>query len=76
MSRSPRGKTWMRIANVILVTIGFAAVVTWSARTFGRSMAFAFGINWILMTCAITLGRLLQSRSGAWDGLSIQLPAS
>jgi hypothetical protein len=28
------------------------------------------------MAWAITLGRLLQSRSGAWDGLSIQLPAS
>ncbi len=28
------------------------------------------------MAWAITLGRVLQSVSGAWDGLSIQLPAS
>jgi hypothetical protein len=37
---------------------------------------FAFGINWILMAWAISLGRVLESRSGAWDGLSVRLPHS
>lgn len=67
---------WTRLVNGILVTIGFAVIVVWCARSFGRSLVFAFVINWILMAWAITLGRVLQSRSGAWDGLSIQLPAS
>jgi hypothetical protein len=37
---------------------------------------FAFLVNWILTAWAIMLGRVLQSAEGAWDGLSIQLPAS
>ena len=63
-------------ATAVLVTIGFAILVAWFARSFGRSVVFAFTINWILMAWAIMLGRILQSAEGAWDGLSIQLPAS
>jgi hypothetical protein len=71
-----RDVRWTRLASGTLVTIGFAVIVAWGARSFGRSLAFAFGINWILMAWAITLGRVLESAAGAWDGLSIQLPAS
>jgi hypothetical protein len=59
-----------------LISIGFAVVVVWSARSYGRTLYFAFGVNWILMAWAILLGRVLESRSGAWDGLSHRLPAS
>jgi hypothetical protein len=59
-----------------VVTIGFAVIVVWCVRSFGRSVLFAFLINWILMAWAITLGRILQSAEGAWDGLSVQLPAT
>jgi hypothetical protein len=57
-----------------LVTIGFAVIVVWIARSYGRTVGFALGVNWILMAWAITLGRILESRSGRWDGLSIRLP--
>src|SRR4030095_8218584 len=52
----------------------FAIIVVWSARS-GRTVGFAFGVNWILAAWALSLGRVLQSRSGAWDGLSVRLPA-
>ena len=39
-------------------------------------MVFTFGVNWILIFWAITLGHVLESQSGAWDGLSVRLPAS
>jgi len=66
---------WTRFASGTLITIGFAVIVVWSARSYGRTLVFAFGVNWLLSAWAISLGRVLQSRSGAWDGLSIQLPA-
>src|SRR5262252_7533412 len=63
-------------AIAALVTIGFGGIVAWCTRSFGKSVVFAFVINWILMAWAITLGRILQSAEGAWDGISIQLPAT
>jgi hypothetical protein len=57
-------------------SIGVAVMVVWCARSYGRTVGFAFGINWILIAWAIWLGRVLESRSGAWDGLSCRLPAS
>jgi hypothetical protein len=62
--------------NATLVTIGFGVIVVWIARSYGRTVRFAFGVNWILMAWAILLGRILQSQDGAWDGLSRRLPAS
>jgi Glycosyl-4,4'-diaponeurosporenoate acyltransferase len=67
---------WTPFVSGTLITISFAIVVVWSARSYGQTVGFAFGVNWILMAWAISLGRVLQSRSGAWDGLSVRLPAS
>ena len=65
---------WTPFVSAALITISFAIIVVWSARS-GRTVGFAFGVNWILAAWAISLGRVLQSRSGAWDGLSVRLPA-
>jgi hypothetical protein len=51
-------------------TIGVALLVRSSARSYGRTVAFAFGVNWILIVWAIWLGGVLESRRGAWDGIS------
>jgi len=74
--RSQHGARWARFVSGTLITIGFAVVLIWAARTYGRTVGFTFGVNWILMAGAISLGRVLESRSGAWDGLSVRLPAS
>lgn len=74
--RSQHDARWAPFVSGTLLTIGFAVVLIWGARTYGRTVGFAFGVNWILMAWAIWLGRVLESRSGAWDGLSIRLPAS
>jgi hypothetical protein len=65
---------WRQFAAATLVTVGFAVVVAWIGRSYGRTVGFAFGLNWILMAWATSLGRVLESRPGAWNGLSIQLP--
>ena len=31
----------------------FAVAVVWGARAYGRSIVFAFGVNWVLMVWAI-----------------------
>jgi Glycosyl-4,4'-diaponeurosporenoate acyltransferase len=74
--RLPHAARWTQLVSGTLISIGFAVVVVWSARSYGRTLYFAFGVNWILMAWAILLGRVLESRSGAWDGLSHRLPAS
>jgi hypothetical protein len=74
--RSQHDARWAPFVSGTLITIGFAVVLIWGARTYGRTVGFAFGVNWILMAWAIWLGRVLESRSGAWDGLSVRLPAS
>src|SRR4029453_4983557 len=66
---------WTPIVSAALITISFAIIVVWSARS-GRTVGFAFGVNWILAAWAISLGRVLQSRSGAWGRVSVRLPAS
>ena len=73
--RSQHGARWARFVSGTLITIGFAVVLIWAARTYGRTVGFTFGVNWILMAWAISLGRVLESRSGAWDGPSVRLPA-
>ena len=76
--RTDRGYSdpaWSRLVRGTVITLVFAAITVWSARAFGRTVTFAFSINWLLAAWAILLGRALQSRSGAWDGLALQLPA-
>jgi len=70
----PPVSRWLQFALATLVTIGFAVIVVWLVRSYGRTVGFAFGVNWILMVWAILLGRVLESPSGAWNGLSIRLP--
>ena len=74
--RPQHSARWTPFVSGTLITIGFAVIVIWIARSYGRTVGFAFGVNWILMAWAISLGRVLESRSGAWDGLSHLLPAS
>jgi hypothetical protein len=73
--RLQRDARWTRFVSGTIITICFAVVVVWSARSYGRTLGFAFGVNWILMAWAISLGRVLESRSGSWNGLSHRLPA-
>jgi hypothetical protein len=42
------------------MTIGFAVIVVWSARSYGRTVGFAFGINWLLTGWAISMIRATQ----------------
>jgi hypothetical protein len=74
--RPQRDARWSPSVIGTTGTIGVAIMVVWCARSFGRTVVFAFGINWILIAWAIWLSRVLESRSGAWDGLSCRLPAS
>lgn len=74
--RTQRDARWSPFASGILITIGFAVIVFRSAQSYGRTVGFAFGVNWILIAWAIWLSRILESRSGAWDGISHRLPAS
>ena len=71
----PRQKsTRPQFVSAALITFLFAVVVVWGARAYGQTIAFAFGVNWILMAWAIWLGRVLESPKGGFNGLSIQLP--
>ena len=64
----------------MLITAGFAAGVTvglkWAMRGYGRTVVFAFVLNWMLIGWAIGLSQVLESRRGAWDGIAVRLPAS
>jgi hypothetical protein len=54
MASQPRDKpTWIRTLLGIALTATFAAAVVWGARVYGRSIVFAFGVNWVLITWAI-----------------------
>ena len=52
----------VRILTGTLVTIAFAMIVAWTLRAYGRSPAFAFGINWLLMFWAIALAQHVPIR--------------
>jgi hypothetical protein len=67
---------WSPSVRATLVTIWFAVAIVWSARSFGRTVIFAISVNWMLIFWAIWVGRVLESRNGAWDGISCRLPAS
>lgn len=54
MADQPQQKaTWIRLLTGTALTITFAVSVVWGARAFGRSIVFAFGVNWVLMIWAI-----------------------
>jgi hypothetical protein len=47
---------WIRFLIGAVTTMTCAALVVWWARSSGRSIAFAFGINWVLAAWAIIVG--------------------
>jgi hypothetical protein len=59
-----------------VITMATAVVVIWLGLQFGRSIWFAFGVNWILMAWAVSLGRVLENPKGRFNGVSIQFPDS
>jgi glycosyl-4,4'-diaponeurosporenoate acyltransferase len=61
-NRPQPSSRWRALALCSLVTVAFAVAVIMSARAGGRSVGFAFGINWLLMAWAITLGSVTPLR--------------
>src|SRR5215510_9176428 len=59
LARAPRG---VRLVVATLITVSFAAIVIWRVGADGRSLGFAFGINWLLMAWAIVTGRFILFR--------------
>jgi Glycosyl-4,4'-diaponeurosporenoate acyltransferase len=43
----------IRLLTGTALTVTFAVAVVWGARAYGRSILFAFGVNWVLMVWAI-----------------------
>jgi hypothetical protein len=52
----------MRRVLFTLLTIAFALIVLWRVSADGRSLGFAFGINYLLMAWAIPAGLLVPLR--------------
>lgn len=80
MQRTRYDARWAPYVWATLITAGFAAAITvglkWAMRGYGRTVVFAFVLNWMLIGWAIGLSQFLESRKGAWDGISVRLPAS
>jgi hypothetical protein len=57
--RAPR---WARRTAAALFTVMFAVVLVKSVQSDGRSLGFAFGVNWLLMVWAIVVGRFVLFR--------------
>ncbi|HEY4363534.1 MAG TPA: hypothetical protein VGN17_21385 [Bryobacteraceae bacterium] len=76
MTEKSHHARWVKVVYGTLLTIVFALLLFWLARRHGRTILFAFGINWILIFWAIWLSQILESQSGARDGLTIQLPSA
>ena len=54
MADQPRHQAaWIRWLTGTTLTVTFAVALVWGARAYGRSMVFAFGVNWVLMMWAI-----------------------
>src|SRR5678815_5115398 len=54
MADQPRHKAaWIRWLTGTALTVAFTVAVVWGARAWGRSIVFAFGVNWVLMVWAI-----------------------
>ena len=71
---------WTPFVWATVITAGFAAGTTmglkWATRGYGRTVVFAFVLNWMLIGWAIGLSQVLESRRDAWDGIAVRLPAS
>lgn len=54
-AHSPRRhqSLWVRLLIGTALTVAFGVAVVWGARAFGRSIVFAFGVNWVLIAWAI-----------------------
>jgi hypothetical protein len=44
---------WIRLLTGTALIVTLAVAVVWGARAWGRSIVFAFGVNWVLMMWAI-----------------------
>ncbi len=54
MAPQPRdAPAWIRWLTGTALTVTCGAVVVWGACAYGRSIVFAFGVNWVLMMWAI-----------------------
>ncbi len=54
MADQPRHQAaWLRWLTGTTLTVTFAVALVWGARAYGRSIVFAFGVNWVLMMWAI-----------------------
>jgi hypothetical protein len=53
MADQPRKAAWIRWLTGTALTVAFAVAVVWAARAYGRSIVFAFAVNWVLMAWAI-----------------------
>ena len=54
MAEPPRLKSpWLRFLTGAWLLVTLAVAVAWGARAYGRSIVFAFAINWVLIIGAI-----------------------
>jgi hypothetical protein len=44
---------WIRLLTGTALIVTFALTLVWGVRAYGRSIVFAFGINWVLILWAI-----------------------
>ena len=44
---------WTRLLTGTALIVSFAVTLVWGVRAYGRSIVFAFGINWVLILWAI-----------------------
>lgn len=59
---SVRRSRWGFVGYGTLLTIPYALVLGWGARSFPRSPLFAFGINWLLVVWTVQLSQLRPLR--------------
>src|SRR4051794_19058637 len=44
---------WIRLLIGTVLLVSYAVTLVWGVRAYGRSIVFAFGINWVLILWAI-----------------------
>jgi hypothetical protein len=53
VDQPPHKAARIRLLTGTALTVTCAMAVVWGARAYGRSIVFAFGVNWVLMIWAI-----------------------
>jgi hypothetical protein len=53
MADQTRHQAWARVLTGTALIISFAVTLVWGTRAYGRSIVFAFAINWVLILWAI-----------------------